>query len=229
MGPGWCSICGGRHARPLECPGQLSATGAERHGWRVAVETPNGMEAYGVLVAPSLDVWRARILTYPNVLWTAPGGSVTLKFVGTTPQEAELRAITFIEAHIKDRGYARLETAQAPTVAAYQAEANVKSLAQLGPALRKMTVLPVRFGVGSALFTAMTGNLSASGLFLVTLAPFDTGTGLRVLIDLDTGPVGLKGEVVWKRDRPIRGRPLGMGVRLITPPEPYREYVIELP
>ena len=83
----YCSVCGGDHARRQDCPGELRATGPERHGWRVAVETPYGLEAYGVLVAPSFDVWRARVITYPNILWTVPGGAVTLKFAGTTAQD----------------------------------------------------------------------------------------------------------------------------------------------
>jgi uncharacterized protein (TIGR02266 family) len=89
--------------------------------------------------------------------------------------------------------------------------------------------IPVRFGSGPSLFAAMTGNLSESGLFVVTMAPFDPGTGLRLMIDLETGPLGLKGQVVWKRDRMVAGRPLGMGVSLVAVPEPYREFVVELP
>jgi len=56
--------------RRLGFRGDLRATGDERHGWRVAVETPHGIEAYGVLVAPTHERWRARILTFPNVLVT---------------------------------------------------------------------------------------------------------------------------------------------------------------
>ena len=78
----WCPVCGSVHAGPRDCPGDLRATGPERHGWRVAVETPLGIEAYGILVAPTHERWRARILTFPNVLWTIPGGAATLKFVG---------------------------------------------------------------------------------------------------------------------------------------------------
>ena len=182
-----------------------------------------------MLVAPSLDLWRARIITYPNVLWTVPGGSLTLKFAGDTPQEAEAGAVSFVEGHIKTRGYVRRDTPDAPEVSRYRAEAQARALAAAGPALRKMRALPVRFGSGPTLFAAMTGNLSESGLFLMTLAPFDPGTDLRVLIDLDTGPVGLKGQVVWQRPRPVSGRPVGMGVQLISPPGSYREFVIELP
>jgi Tfp pilus assembly protein PilZ len=224
----WCSICGGSHGTPQECPGELRATGPERHGWRVAVDTPYGFEAYGVLVAPSHDLWRARVITYPNVLWTVPGGGVSLKFAGATPQEAEASAVAFIEGHIKAQGYVRHDAPDSPEVSRYGAEAQ-PGAGTAGPALRKMRALPVRFGTGPTLFTAMTGNLSESGLFVVTLAPFDPGTDLRVLLDLDTGPMGLKGQVVWQRLRPVSGRPMGMGVQLISPPGHYREFVVELP
>jgi len=229
VGITWCSVCGGCHGTPRECPGDLRATGPERHGWRVSVETPFGIEAYGVLVAPSLDLWRARIITYPNILWTVPGGAVTLKFPGATPQEAEASAIAFVEGHLKARGYLRLDGLDTPTVSGYPAEAQARALAAAGPSLRKMRSIPVRFGAGPELFAAMTGNLSESGLFVMTLAPFGPGTGLRVVIDLDKGPVGLKGQVVWQRSRPDLGRPVGMGVQLISPPGPYREFVVELP
>lgn len=229
MEAGWCTICGTTHALPRDCPGDLRATGTERHGWRVVVDTPQGVEAYGVLVAPSHDLWRARVITYPNILWTAPHGRVTIKFVGVTPQEAEARAVAFIEGHIKARRLKRLDAQEVPPVSAYQAEAYARKLASAGPALRKMRAIPVRFGAGPNLFTAMTANVSESGLFVVTLVPFDPGAGLRVFVDLEQGPVGLRGQVVWKRERPDSGRPVGMGVQLVAPPEPYREFVLELP
>jgi len=229
VGLTYCPVCGGSHAKAQHCPGELRPTGPERHGWRVSVETPFGIEAYGVLVAPSFDLWRSRILTYPNVLWTVPGGAVTLKFAGRSAQDAESQAVAFIEGHINARGYVRRDGLDLPAVARFQAEAAAKAQAATGGALRKMRALPVHFGTGPTLLAAMTGNVSESGLFVITLAPFDPGTDLRVLIDLDTGPVGLKGKVVWNRQRVVLGRPVGMGVHLIAPPEPYREFVLELP
>ena len=225
----WCSVCGGSHKTAQECPGELAATGAERHGWRIAVDTPYGLEAYGVLVAPSRDLWRARVITYPNVIWMVPGGGVSLKFAGATAQEAEASAVAFIDGHIKARGYVRRDAPDTPAVSAYNPEAHANARMAAHPALRKMRALPIRFGTGPTLFTAMTGNVSESGLFVVTMAPFDPGTGLRVLLDLDTGPMGLKGQVVWQRLRPVAGRPIGMGVQLISPPGSYRDYVLELP
>lgn len=227
MAIAWCPTCGSAHADPTDCPGELRATGPERHGWRVAAATPHGVEAYGVLVAPARELWRARVVTYPNVLWTIPGGTRTLKFVGATPQEAEARAIAFVEGHIKARGYEVRHALDGATVGRIRAEA--RALAAVSPALRKLRALPVRFGAGSALFNAMTGNLSESGLFVATLAPLEPGVALRVLMDLEIGPVGLKGEVVWQREKVLLGRPAGMGVQLLAPPDAYREFVRELP
>ena len=223
----WCPVCGGSHGSRAECPGELRATGPERHGWRVAVDTPFGVDAYGVLVAPSGDLWRARIITYPNVVWTVPGGLLTLKFAGKTPQEAEAKAIAFVEGHITARGYARHDAVEPPGVLSFRAEAAAS--AAESPASRKLLAVPVRFGAGPSLVSAMTGNLSESGLFVVTLAPLDPGTGLRVLIDLETGPTGLSGKVIWARPRTVLGRPAGMGVHLLSPPAPYREFVREIP
>ena len=225
----WCAACGSSHASPKDCPGDLRATGPERHGWRVAVETPHGIEAYGILVAPAHAKWRARVLTYPNVLWTIPGGQSTLKFVADTPQAAEAAAASFIEGHIQARGYARRIGSDTPESGRYRAEARPGALAASGPLLRKNRALPVRFGSGPTQFAAMTGNLSESGLFVVTLAPLAPGEDLRVAMEIDTGPLGLKGEVVWARRRFVLGRPVGMGVQLVAPPEAYRRFVRELP
>jgi len=225
----WCAACGSSHATPKDCPGDLRATGPERHGWRVAVETPHGIEAYGILVAPAHEKWRARVLTYPNVLWTIPGGERTLKFVADTPQEAEAAAASFIEGHIKARGYARRIASDTPESGRYRAEARSGAATAPGPPMRKNRSLPVRFGSGPTLFAAMTGNLSESGLFVATLAPMDPGEGLRVLMQINTGPLGLRGEVVWARRRVVLGRPVGMGIQLASPPEIYRCFVRELP
>jgi Tfp pilus assembly protein PilZ len=222
----WCPVCGSVHAGPRDCPGDLRATGPERHGWRVAVETPLGIEAYGILVAPTHERWRARILTFPNVLWTIPGGAATLKFVGSSPQKAEALAVAFVEGHIRTRGYARRDRLDGAIPGRYRAEAHPGAAS--GTAMRKAHSVPVRFGNGPSLFSAMTVNLSESGMFVTTLAPLDPGTALRVMMSLEAGPVGMKGEVVWKRARIVLGRPVGMGLRLLAPPSLYQEFVREI-
>jgi hypothetical protein len=192
------------------------------------VATSHGLEAYGVLVAPSHDHWRARVVTYPNILWTIPGGSCTLKFVGDSPQLAESRAIAFVEDHIAALGYARYEAADSPAVGRINAEAKA-GVATTPADPRKVHAVPVRFGVDGETFIAMTNDLSVSGLFVATLAPLDPGRRIRILMDLDAGPVAMEGDVVWQRVRHLPGRPAGMGVHLIAPPKTYLEYVRSLP
>ena len=62
VAPEWCLVCFTRHAVATKCPGDHPASGPERPGWKAVVETPHSMEAFGVLVAPAGDAWRARIL-----------------------------------------------------------------------------------------------------------------------------------------------------------------------
>ena len=38
----FCCVCGTEHHGPASCPGELRATGAEKPGWRINVETPFG-------------------------------------------------------------------------------------------------------------------------------------------------------------------------------------------
>ena len=223
----WCRVCGSSHSKPVDCPGELRATGPERHGWRIAVETPVGIEAYGILVAPSYDVFRARVLTYPNMLWTTPGGYATIKFVGRTAQEAEVQAVAFVEGHVRALGYKVHSAPDVERVMGFNPEAAPGRQSVL-PAPRKLRAVPIRFANGVTLFSAMTVNLSESGMFVNTMAPIDSGLAVRIHVDLETGGVGMRGEVVWNRTRPVMGRPVGMGVRLVTPPEGYVEFVREI-
>jgi hypothetical protein len=130
----FCCVCGTEHHGPASCPGELRATGAETPGWRITVETQFGHEEIGVLLAPSHDQWRARIVTYPNTLWTAPGGRGTLKFVGDTREQAEAQAIDFVNRHVEaKRGKTPRTTATAHHL--------------LAVIPRKARVLPVRYGI----------------------------------------------------------------------------------
>ena len=48
----WCLVCCTAHGKDDPCPGELLATGPERHAWRVSVDTPHGMETRlnGILI-----------------------------------------------------------------------------------------------------------------------------------------------------------------------------------
>jgi len=203
----FCAICGSGHGDLETCPGELRATGAERPGWRVRVETPFGHEEIGVLLAPSHDRWRARIVTFPNVLWSAPGRRGALKFVGGTAEEAEAQAIAFVEHHVKAKRHAR---------------------AALSVALRKSKRLPVRFSLDRAISRGVTVNLSAEGMFVGVASPVDGGRSLLIHLDLDGHTLPLRGLVMWNRCRAGSDGPAGMGIRLSDPVPLYQSFVAGL-
>ena len=228
----WCLVCGTEHEQHDECPGDIQATGPEQHGWRISVETPNGIEAYGVLVAPSNDAWRARIVTYPNMLWTLPGGRLTLKFVGRTREEAEQGAVALISAHCESRGYvpkdpiSPAEIPSEPQVASPVAELNS---IHFKPAQRKSCKIPARYGFDLPDYVGLTVNMSRTGLFLGTSLPLKTGRPIRVDVSLGGEDAELRGVVMWNRRRDDSDRPAGMGIRLIEPPSSYPTFVYKLP
>jgi Tfp pilus assembly protein PilZ len=227
----WCPDCGTPHGPESECPGALLATGPERHGWRVTVDTPRGMESFGVLVAPAGNRWRARILTFPNALWTIPGGGGALKFLGATPQEAEAKAIEFIERFCAWRGYPRHSAM--PPVESGEVDperAGPRSLEKdPQPPPRKLRSIPIRFGHSLPSKEAVTLNLSERGLFVSTPAPMDAGAPIRLHLNAEAFSVPLRGVVVWNRPKLESGRPAGMGVRLVLPPALYTNFVRHLP
>jgi len=208
----FCAVCGtGSHA--LEnCPGGLHATGADRPGWHVRVETPRGSEEIGVLLAPTHDRWLARIMTYPNVLWSAPGRTGALKFVGETPDEAEAQAIAFVELHLK----ARRRAAGA-------------SRTRFAAALRKSKSLPVRLRLDRVITRGVTVNLSVEGMFVGVASPADCGRSVLIHLDLDGHTLPLRGLVMWSRASAQPAHPVGMGIRLSDPTPLYQSFVAGLP
>jgi hypothetical protein len=227
MSAPWCAVCNTRHAPGADCPGELNANGPERPGWRVTVETPNGIESYGVLVAPCRQAWRARILTYPNVLWLVPGGSTTMKFASKTPEEVERLAIDFIEEHCNQRGFRRRDQ-MVPIDAgpvAPEAGASGPSPGRQATAPRRLHSLPVRFGPDRATQLGSTADLSEEGMFIMTSVPLEAGVSVLLHLDLVGTTVPLQGLVMWSRTRREPGRPVGMGIRIVNPPQVYVNFV----
>jgi hypothetical protein len=228
----WCAVCCTSHGQKDSCPGKLLATGPERHAWRVAVETPHGMESFGVLVAPAGSLWRARILTYPDALWVIPGGAGTMKFLGTRPREAEKQAITTIELVCQQRGFKKHEVMPAVETARIDPERVPEprgAVATPPVSARKVLSAIVHFGHTKASQEATTSNVSERGMFVSTGAPLDPGAAIRLRVILDAFTVPLRGVVVWSRSRPEPGRPAGMGVRIFLPSNLYTDYVVKLP
>ena len=224
----YCVVCGTGHTGSGNCPGELRATGAERPGWRVNVETPFGHEAIGVLLAPCLDQWRARIVTYPNVLWRAPGGRGALKFVGNTREDAEAQAIVFVEKHVNAKRYRRRDALALADVKQKTATAaTTRSLVAV--AQRKARCLPVRFGFDQVIARGASVNLSCDGMFVSVGSPIDTGNSLLIHLDLNGHTLALHGLVMWNRRHAQTDRPIGMGIRLSDPPPFYQSFVAALP
>jgi hypothetical protein len=192
------------------------------------VETPQGLQAFGVLVAPADDLWRARILTYPNALWTTPGGGASIKFAGASPEEAERRAIAFIDAHCTAQGYTRRD--QLDPLDERHAFGNGPRgrPSRTQTSTRKPCNVPVRFGSELAVRDGTTVNVSREGLFVATPAPMDAGESIRIHIDVEGYTLPLRGIVIWNRRQVERGRPLGMGIRLVDPGVGYPRFVERL-
>lgn len=222
----WCYTCCTDHAGAKECPGALYATGQERHGWRVLVQTQFGMEIYGVLVAPSRGVWRARVLTYPNILWILPEGG-SIKFVGGGPREAEHNAIAFIKHHCKTRGLEiqkKLPTVESGAVDPEYSEAIARPRGT-GSNQRKLQGMPLMFGLGHVTQEAATDNFSEGGMFVRTEAPLPKDSPIQIQLELEGMRIPLSGIVQWARTGEEAGRPAGMGVRLVRPAPRYIHYV----
>jgi hypothetical protein len=219
------------HGAGAHCPGELLATGEERHGWKVRVETPHGLEAYAVLVAEAGIHWRARILTYPRMLWMVPGGGGSIKFVGGTPRDVERKAAGFIRRHCSEKGYRILHTEEASHPEWYDREDGRLRLAgdvsQSAP--RKVRFLPVRYGLAGPSEIGRTGNLSETGMFVITDNPLSSGKQLELLLDLSDRRISLRGEVIWESTDHRLGRSPGMGIRIESPPRRYVRYVKSLP
>jgi PilZ domain-containing protein len=222
-----CFVCGSAHGDLEGCPGELRATGAERPGWRIRVETPVGHEEIGVLLAPSYDRWRARIVTYPNVLWSAPGRRGTLKFVGDTLEQAEAQAIAFVERHVKAKRYARRDgTALGQLETASRAASHARP--GFAAALRKSARLPVRISLDRAVARGVTVNLSAEGMFVGVASPADDGQTLVIHLDMQGHTLPLRGLVMWSRPIAEPSHPAGMGIRLSNPTPIYQSFVARL-
>ena len=229
ISPRFCCVCGTEHGGPATCPGELRATGTERPGRRVNVVTPFGVEAIGVLLAPSHDQWRARIITYPNVLWSAPGGRGAIKFVGDTREAAEERALAFIERHVQVKRYVRRDAPSPAGPAATASPESSPARPRRADMRRKSSCLPVRFGLDRAITRGVTVNLSVDGMFLGVLNPEDGGRSILIHLDLDGHTLPLRGLVMWSRRRTETERPAGMGIRLSDPPGIYQSFVDALP
>jgi hypothetical protein len=215
----WCAVCCTRHTTREPCPGELLATGPESHGWRVLVSTRTVQEVYGVVVAPCGDRWRARILTYPNILWVSSGGG-SIKFVGKTAADAEAQGIAFVQAHCEARGYRikqKLPAVRCGSIDPEQAPGSAAS-AEVRAIERRLRPHVVRYGIGRTKEEAETDNVSEGGMFIRTDRPAAVGTSFQIELQIGGAWLPLQGVVRWIREAGEIGRPAGMGIQVLQPP-----------
>src|SRR6185436_11108194 len=169
--------------------------------------------------------------TYPNVLWSAPGGRGALKFVGGTREEAEAQAIAFVERHVAAKQYLRRDgiAPRSVTVEPKPEAVAVSARPGIVTAKRKTLYLPVRFGLDRAMTRGMTVNLSCEGMFVNVVTPAEEGRSLLIQIHIEGHTLPLRGLVMWNRLRAEPQRPVGMGIRLSEPPQFYQTFVAGLP
>ncbi|MCP3977813.1 MAG: hypothetical protein GY716_00590 [bacterium] len=224
MSETWCQKCCTRHDLGPRCPGELLATDTERFGWRVVARSKQRTEEFGVLIAPCGELWRARILTFPNRLWSVPGGRATMKFAAHSALQAETKAREYIREFCERREY-KIEThdksARAPRLAAGPAGGTAQDPRQLDS-------IPVSFGAERPDRKGNTGNISKGGLFIETDRPFAQGQRLKILLEVGVARIPMSGTVAWARARTEGDRVAGMGVRLHGVPALYLHYVREL-
>lgn len=231
----WCSACGTRHDRLADCPGDLGPEGPERSGWTIDVATPaGGVRTYGVVVAPARRGWTAGIVTWPNKVWTIPGGRTPLRFPGESPREAEAAAIAYLKDELVRRGERRWLEPPAPPPDPKGILGNdddgrrePSATAHAGGAVvrRKRCGVACAFGHTTPALPAKIGNVSDRGLFVQTSRPLDRGAVVRVELPVDRGTIRLRGVVVWSRAEPVEGRQRGMGIRITRLPAGYAEWI----
>lgn len=224
----WCSVCCTQHTYGRGCPGNLLATGPERHARKFAVTTDNRLEYYGILIAEAGEVWRARVFTYPNMLWSVPGRRGTMKFAGATATEAEARAVEYLEEYCAEKRSTMQEADPDSFPGSVRQESSDTLSPQGGREERHPSKVPIRFGEERATQAATTANLSAGGIYIATDKPIVQGRQVRLLLDVQAYTIPLVGTVAWVRMRDEPGKPKGMGVQVVHPPALYLRYVEEI-
>ena len=221
----WCLVCCSQHLPGRACPGELLASGPERQARRFQVSQARRIEYYGVLIAESDDLWRSRIFTYPNMLWSVPGGRGTMKFVGSTAQEVEAKAVAFIREHCKLRKFLLTEHEQPKVAGRMKRERAAVQNPRSAREERHPSALNVLFGEEQAEEPGLTTDLSNGGLFIATKRLKPQGRRLRLKLQVGDYTIALRGSVAWVRTKAEKGRPIGMGIRLTQPPALYVRYV----
>jgi hypothetical protein len=196
-------------------------------GYTRTVITPQGKETFQVWLELFEGRWVAKIVTLPNRMWVAPGGREALKFHGATREDAEMAAAAFIEEERVSRGIRAVGPAGPSTGMPGRITLAPRSAGPKfdpdTPARRLFQRLLLRFGVEYPDRPGVTGNLSETGLFIITNQPRPIGSEVTIDLRFVQAPISLSGEVVWVSEERRAGASLGFGVRLVRRPGQYLE------
>ena len=86
----------------------------------------------------------------------------------------------------------------------------------------------VRFGATSPVEPGETGDMSESGLYVISEHPLEVGSSVTVMIELADRDLHMTGVVRWVRNQHDRGRAPGMGIQLDAAPPGYLQHLRSL-
>jgi len=96
-------------------------------------------------------------------------------------------------------------------------------------ARRYIKRFPVAFSDGRTEYSAVTSNISSTGIFIRTRKALPPGTRLHIRLEVDRGRyIALEGVVAWALKTGIVDFKDGMGVRLEIIPEEYKALIRSL-
>jgi len=94
------------------------------------------------------------------------------------------------------------------------------------PPPRKTRRLSVSFSDGKGQYSGTSSNFSLSGIFIRTRKAFNPGTSLKMVLELDEHrKIDLTGTVVWATRTGIMDFKNGMGIKLTSAPQAYKDFV----
>ena len=94
---------------------------------------------------------------------------------------------------------------------------------------RKIKRLPIRYSDGQKEHSGMSSDFSSSGLFIRTRNALSPGTYIKMALEVkENHKIDLAGLVIWAVKTGIRDFKNGMGVKLISTPRAYEDFVRDI-
>lgn len=90
----------------------------------------------------------------------------------------------------------------------------------------------VLYGPGTPHFKGYSGNMSRSGIMIRAIRCFGPGIVLNMQLDFGGKLIRIRGTVLWAREGSVQLLPtgrIGMGLKLIDPPDEYFAAIESMP